>query len=92
MESNARLTSEQLVRKFWLETKMSTTLYIGLTSEKYNFDYFQVDVIVPATSSTQHDKTDCHKYVICQDLVEKLMVCVKTEDFCLNAFLNRIRF
>ena len=36
MESNARLTNEQLVRKLWLETMMSETLYIGLTSEKYN--------------------------------------------------------
>ena len=47
------------------------------------FDYFQVDVKVPATSSTQHNKADCSKYVICQDQVEKLM-CVKTEDCGLN--------
>ena len=61
---------------------MSATLYIGLTSEY--FDYFQVDVIVPATSSTQPNKADCSKYVICQDQVEKLMLCVKTEVCGLN--------
>ena len=53
------------------------------------FEYFHVDVIVPATSST-HNKADCSKYVICQDQVEKLM-CVKTEDCGLNK-KNRIQF
>ena len=33
-----------------------------------------------ATSSTQPGKVDCSKYVICQDQIEKLMLCVKTED------------
>ena len=61
MESYSRLTSMQLVMgiKLWLETKMSATLCIGLTSENINFDYYQVDVIVPATSSTQPNKADC---------------------------------
>ena len=39
---------------------------------------------VPATSSTQPNKADCSKYIICQDQVEKLMLCVKTEDCGLN--------
>ena len=42
-------------------------------------------MIVSATSSTQHNKADCSKYVICLDQVEKLM-CVKTEDCGLNTF------
>ena len=33
MESNAWLTSEQLLSEALLDTKMSATLYIGLTSE-----------------------------------------------------------
>ena len=50
-------------------------------------------MIVPATSSTQYNKADCSKYVICQEQVEKLM-CVKTEDCGLNTFFlkNRIQF
>ena len=44
-----------------------------------------------ATSSTQPSKVDCSKYVICQDQVEKLMLCVKTEDSGLNTFLNGIQ-
>ena len=46
-------------------------------------------MIVPATSSTQHNKADCSKYVICQEQVEKLM-CVKTEDCGLNTFFLKI--
>ena len=46
---------------------------------------------MPATSSTQHNKADCSKYVICQDQVKKLM-CVKTEDCGLNLFLDGIQF
>ena len=53
-----------------------------------NFDYFQVDVMVPATSSTPHNKADCSKYIICQDQMEKLM-CVKTEDCGLNTSLKK---
>ena len=33
MESNARLTSKQLVREALARSKMSATLYIGLTSK-----------------------------------------------------------
>ena len=44
-------------------------------------------MIVPATSSTEHNKADCSKYVICQDQVEKLM-CVKKEDCGLNTFFK----
>ena len=44
-----------------------------------------------ATSSTRPNKADCSKYVIRQDQVEKLMLCVKTEDSGLNTFLNRIQ-
>ena len=45
-------------------------------------------VLVLATSSTQHNKADCSKYVICQDQVEKLMLVVKTEDSGLNTFFK----
>ena len=48
-------------------------------------------VLVLATSSTQPNKADCSKYVICQDQVEKLMLVVKTEDSGLNTFLNRLQ-
>ena len=51
-----------------------------------NFDYFQVDVIVPATSSTQPNKADCSK---CQDQIDKLMLCVKREDSGLNTFFKK---
>ena len=45
-----------------------------------------------ATSSTQPSKADGSKYLICQDQVDKLMLCVKTEDSGLNTFfLNCIR-
>ena len=72
---------------------MFATLYIGLTSENINFDYCQVDVIVPARSSTQHNKADCSKCVICKYKVEKLMLCVKTRDCGLNTiFENHIHF
>ena len=41
---------------------------------------------------TQPNKIDCSKYVICQDQVEKLMFCVKTEDSGLiSFFLNNIQ-
>ena len=63
---------------------MSATLYIGLTSDNINFDFFQADVIVLAASSTQPNKADCS--FICQDQVDKLMLCVKTEDSGLNNF------
>ena len=56
---------------------MSATLYIGLTSENRNFSYCRVDVIVPATSSTQPNKADCSKCVMCQYQVEKVDVCEK---------------
>ena len=70
---------------------MFATLYIGLTSENRNFDYCRVDVIVPATSSAQHNKADCSKCVICQYKVEKLMLYVKTSDCGLNTiFENHI--
>ena len=52
-------------------------------------------MIVPATctSSTQHNKADCSKCVICPYKVEKLMVCVKTRDCGLNTiFENRTHF
>ena len=42
---------------------------------------------MPATSSTQPDKAGVCKYVICKDQVEKLMLCVKTENCGLNTFL-----
>ena len=73
---------------------MSETLFIGLTSEKnMNFDYCQVDVVLPATSSTQPNKACCSKCVICQYKVEKLMLCMKTRDCGLNTiFENRIHF
>ena len=51
-----------------------------------NFDYFQVDVIVPTASSIQPNKAICSKYVFCQNQVEKLLFCVKTEDCGLNTF------
>ena len=41
-----------------------------------------------AASSTQPSKVDCSKYVICQDQVEKLMLCVKTVDSALNTFFK----
>ena len=70
---------------------MFATLNIGLTSENINFDYCRVDVVVPATSSTLHNKADCSKYIICQCKVEKLMLCVKTRDCGLNTiFENHI--
>ena len=47
---------------------------------------------MPATLSTQHNKVDCSKCIICQDQVEKLMLCLKTEDCGLNTiFENRIQ-
>ena len=42
-------------------------------------------MIVPATSTTEHNRADCNKYVICQDQVEKLM-CVIKGDCGLNTF------
>ena len=41
-----------------------------------------------AISSTQPSKVDCSKYIICQDQVEKLMLCMKTEDSGLNIFFK----
>ena len=41
-----------------------------------------------ATSSTQPNKADCSKYFIYQDQVDKLMLCVKTEDSGLNTFFK----
>ena len=50
-------------------------------------------MIRPATSSTQPNKADCSKCVICQDNVENSMLCVKTKDCGLNTILeNRIHF
>ena len=43
---------------------------------------------MPATSSTQPDRADCSKYFICQDQVDKLMLCVKMEDSGLNTFFK----
>ena len=43
-----------------------------------------------ATSSTQPNKADCSKYVICQDQVDKWMLCVKTEDSGLNTFFLKL--
>ena len=47
---------------------------------------------MPAISSTQPNKADVSKYNICQDQVENLMLCVKTEDCGLDKFFNRIQF
>ena len=43
---------------------------------------------MPATSSTQPNKAGCSKYFICQDQVDKLMLCVKTDDSGLNTFFK----
>ena len=48
-------------------------------------------MITPAISSTEHNKADCSKYVICRDQVKKLTY-VKKEDRGLNTFLNRIKY
>ena len=45
---------------------------------------------MPATSSTQPNKADCSKYLICQDLVDKLMLCVKMEDSGLSTFFYKL--
>ena len=41
-----------------------------------------------AISLTQPYKVECSKYIICQDQVEKLMLCVKTEDSGLNTLFR----
>ena len=46
-------------------------------------------MILPATSSTRPHKADSSKYVICQDQVEKLMLCVKTEDCGLDTIVSK---
>ena len=45
-------------------------------------------MIALATSSTQPNKADCSKYFICLDQVDKLMLCVKTQDSGLNTFFK----
>ena len=64
MESNARLTSKQLGGKLWLETKMSATLYIGLTSELYKLCLLSSRYDSASYISTQPNKAGCSKYVI----------------------------
>ena len=43
-----------------------------------------------ATSSTHPYKADCGKYFICQDQVDKLILCVKTEDSGRNTFFFKL--
>ena len=53
-----------------------------------NFDYFQVDVILPAASPTLPNKAYRSKYVMCQNKVEKMLSYVKTEGSGLNTILE----